>query len=173
MRELIGQLAENVVNEIMGAEAGQPCESADNSGNGFRERRLTACVGTLTLGIPKLRASGFFPDDVLMRYQRAHHAIVADSEMYATGTSTRKVKKVARFDTIVRNAPLLTASRILLHLLMDISPFRAEASHIGLVHDKGRYGAKPSTVPPLLTDGVPNKNDCRYQVHYYSSAVVP
>ena len=54
------------------------------------------CVGTLTLRIPKLRAGSFFPDDVIERYQRVDRAIVAAvSEMYATGTSTRKVQKVA------------------------------------------------------------------------------
>lgn len=96
MQELLRQLAEGVVNEIMSAEADQLCEATGNSRNGYRERRLTTCVGTLTLRIPKLRAGSFFPDDVIERYQRVDRAIVAAvSEMYATGTSTRKVQKVA------------------------------------------------------------------------------
>ena len=96
LQELLRQLAESVINEIMSAEADQLCEATKNSRNGYRERMLTTCVGTLTLRIPKLRIGSFFPDDVLERYQRVDRAIVsAVAEMYATGTSTRKVQKIA------------------------------------------------------------------------------
>lgn len=96
MQELLRQLAESIVNEIMSAEADQLCEATGNSRNGYRDRRLVTCVGTLTLRVPKLRTGSFFPDDVLERYQRVDRAIVAAvAEMYATGTSTRKVQKVA------------------------------------------------------------------------------
>ena len=67
MQELLRQLAESVVNEIMSAEADQLCGATGNSKNGYRERRLVTCVGTLTLRIPKLRSGSFFPDDVLER----------------------------------------------------------------------------------------------------------
>ena len=81
----------------MSAEADQMCAATGNSRNGYRERTLTTCVGTLTLRVPKLRSGSFFPDDVLERYQRVDRAIVAAvAEMYATGTSTRKVQKVAQ-----------------------------------------------------------------------------
>lgn len=96
MQELLRSLAEAVVNEIMSAEADQLCGATGNSRNGYRDRRLTTCVGVLNLRIPKLRSGSFFPDDVIERYQRVDRAIVAAvSEMYATGTSTRKVQKVA------------------------------------------------------------------------------
>lgn len=96
MQELLRSLAESVVNEIMSAEADQMCEATGNSRNGYRERRLVTCVGTLTLRVPKLRTGSFFPGDVIERYQRVDRAIVAAvAEMYATGTSTRKVQKVA------------------------------------------------------------------------------
>ena len=97
IQEVLRQLAESVVNEIMSAKADQLCEATRNSRNGYRERRLVTCVGTLTLRIPKLRTGSFFPDDVIERYQRVDRAIVAAvSEMYATGTSTHKVQKVAQ-----------------------------------------------------------------------------
>jgi len=70
LQELLRQPAESVVNETMGAEADQLCEATKNGRNGYRERMLTTCVGTLTLRIPKLRVGSFFPDDVLERYQR-------------------------------------------------------------------------------------------------------
>ena len=96
MQELLRRLAEQVVNAVMDAEADQLCGGGANSRNGYRERGLATCVGTLTLRIPKLRTGSFFPDDVIERYQRADRALVAAvAEMYATGTSTRKVRRVA------------------------------------------------------------------------------
>ena len=104
MQELLRQLAESIVNEIMSAEADQLCEATGNSRNGYRDRRLVTCVGTLTLRVPKLRTGSFFPDDVLERYQRVDRAIVAAvAEMYATGTSTRKVQRVAEKMGVFRN----------------------------------------------------------------------
>lgn len=96
MQELLRRLAEQVVNAVMDAEADQPCGGGANSRNGYRERSLATCVGTLTLRISKLRSGSFFPEDVLERYQRVDRALVAAvAEMYATGTSTRKVQRVA------------------------------------------------------------------------------
>jgi transposase-like protein len=97
LQEVPRQLAESVVNEIMSAEADQLCGATGNSRNGYRERRLTTCVGVLTLRIPKLGVGSFFPDDVIGHCQRVDRAIAAAvSEIHATGTSTRKVQKVAR-----------------------------------------------------------------------------
>ena len=96
MRELLRAPAESVVNEIVSAEADQLCDATGNSRNGYRGRRLVTCVGTLTLRIPKLRVGSFFPDGAIERCQRVDRAIAAAvSEMHATGTSTRKVQRVA------------------------------------------------------------------------------
>ena len=96
MQELIRSMAELLANEIMSAEADQLCEATGNCRNGYRERKLATCVGTLTLRIPKLRSGSFFPEDIIERYQRVDRAVVAAvSETCATGTSTRKVAKVA------------------------------------------------------------------------------
>ena len=96
LQELIRRLAEQVANGIMAAEADQLCEATGNSRNGYRERSLKTCVGDLTLRVPKLRSGSFFPDDVIERYQRVDRALVAAvSAMCATGTSTRKVQRVA------------------------------------------------------------------------------
>lgn len=62
----------------------------------LRVARRVACVGTLTLRIPKLRSGSFLPEDVIERYQRVDRALVAAvAEMCATVTSTRKVQRVA------------------------------------------------------------------------------
>ena len=96
LRELIRGLAEGVVNAVMDAEADQLCAGGANSRNGYRERNLVACVGDITMRIPKLRSGSFFPEDVVERYQRVDRAVAAAvAEMYATGTSTRKVQRVA------------------------------------------------------------------------------
>lgn len=97
LQELIRSLTEAVVNQIMDAEANQVCTEGSNSRNGYRERRLVTCVGTITMRIPKLRVGSFFPDDVVERYQRVDRALVAAvAEMYASGTSTRKVQRIAQ-----------------------------------------------------------------------------
>ena len=96
MQEPLRRLAKQVVNAVMDAEADRLCGGGANSRNGYRERSLATCVGTLTLRIPKLRTGSFFPDDVIERYQRVDRALVAAvAEMYATGTSTRKVQRIA------------------------------------------------------------------------------
>ena len=96
LRELVRALAEDVVNAIMDAEADQLCAGGANSRNGYRERNLVTCIGDITLRIPKLRSGSFFPEDVVERYQRVDRAVVPTvAEMYATGTSTRKVQRVA------------------------------------------------------------------------------
>ena len=96
MQELIRRPAEQVVNAVMDAEADQLCGGGANSRNGYRERSLATRVGTLTLRIPKLRTGSFFPEDVTERHRRVDRALVAAvAEMYATGTSARKVQRVA------------------------------------------------------------------------------
>lgn len=96
IQELVRTLAEVLVNQVMDAEADQLCEGGANSRNGYRERDLATCVGTIRMRIPKLRTGSFFPEDIVERYQRVDRALVAAvAEMYATGTSTRKVAKVA------------------------------------------------------------------------------
>jgi len=95
MQELLRQLAESIANEIMDAEADQMCGEG-NSRNGYRERKLSTCVGTPALRVPKLRQGTFFPEDLLTRYQRTDRALVAAvAETCSTGTSTRKVERVA------------------------------------------------------------------------------
>ena len=96
LQEVLRQLAESIVNEIMSAEADQLCGATGNSRNGYRERSLVTCVGTLTPRVPRLRTDRFFPDDVTGRYQRVDRAAVAVvSETCATGTSTRRVRGAA------------------------------------------------------------------------------
>ena len=96
LQELFRQLAESVINAVMDAEAEEMCSASGNSRNGYRPRTLNTCVGMLNLRIPRFRKGSFFPDDILERYQRTDRALIAAvAEMYETGTSTRKVQRIA------------------------------------------------------------------------------
>ena len=96
MQELLRRLAEQVVNAVMDAEADQLRGGGASSRNGCRERALATCAGTLTPRIPKLRTGSFFPGDAIERHRRVGRALVAAvAETCATGTSTRKARRVA------------------------------------------------------------------------------
>ncbi len=96
MQELARLLIEQVVNEVMDTVAAAAAEDAGTSRNGYRDRTLNTCVGTLELRIPKLRAGSFFPGDVMGRHSRTDRAMLAAVvEMYRSGVSTRKVSGVA------------------------------------------------------------------------------
>ena len=51
MQELLRRLAEQVVNAVMDAEADQLRGGGASSRNGYRERALATCAGTLALRI--------------------------------------------------------------------------------------------------------------------------
>lgn len=96
MAELIRVMAESLVNEIMDARADEACEGG-NRRDGHRERKLATGVGTINLGIPKLRAGSYFPEDLIERYSRVDRAVIAAvSEMAANGVPAGKVRRVAR-----------------------------------------------------------------------------
>lgn len=87
MRGLVRRLAEPTAGETMGAGAGELCGQG-NGRSGHRERPLQACVGTLTLGVPKPRRGSLSPEDVPIRYQRVDRALSATAaETRATAAS--------------------------------------------------------------------------------------
>ena len=95
IQSLLRLLAEQVVNAIMDEQADQLCGDGANSRNGYRDRGLESCVGTLNPRIPKLRTGSLFPEDVLESHRRAGRALAAAvAEMYAAGTSTGKVQRM-------------------------------------------------------------------------------
>ena len=95
LREPMRRIAEDAANAIMDAEADQLCSGGANSRNGYRERNPVTCVGDITTRISKLRPGSFSSEDVVERHQRVNRAVVsAVAEMYATGTSTRKVQRI-------------------------------------------------------------------------------
>lgn len=57
---------EGLLNAVMDEQASE----LGVARNGYRERRLDTCVGTVTLRIPKLREGSYFPDDIVQRWSR-------------------------------------------------------------------------------------------------------
>lgn len=93
--EMIRLIAQDLVNEVMDAQADELCGS-QNSRNGYRERKLNTLVGEIVLKIPKLRQGTYYPEDILSRWSRTDKALIAAvSEMVTSGVSTRKIDKVA------------------------------------------------------------------------------
>ena len=89
-------MAESLVNETMDAHVSEAC-ARGNQHNGYRERKLITSDGTNILRIPKLRAGGYLPEDLIERYSRVDRAVItAVSKMVTNGVSTRKVKRAAQ-----------------------------------------------------------------------------
>lgn len=96
LREMVKRFAE----VLMGAEAdglcgagyGQRSEGRSNHRNGYRVRRWDTRVGTIDLGIPKVRKGSYFPEWLLRPRRRAERALVqVVVESYVRGVSTRRV----------------------------------------------------------------------------------
>lgn len=85
-------LLEGLLNAVMDEQASE----LGVPRNGYRERSLDTCVGTVTLRIPKLREGSYFPDDLIERWSRTDTALAsAICDMWVAGVSTRKVEAVA------------------------------------------------------------------------------
>lgn len=96
MAAVLNEIMSIQADEACGAEYGSRSASRVNSRNGYRGRRLETTVGTLDLRVPKLRSGSYFPTDLFERHSRVDRALAAAvAEMYVTGTSTRKVERVA------------------------------------------------------------------------------
>ncbi len=94
VQEVLNQILEAQATEAVGAERYERSEGRQGYRNGYRERKLIARVGTLSLRIPQIR-DGVFSPELFRRYQRSEQALVlALMEMVLQGVSTRKVSKV-------------------------------------------------------------------------------
>jgi hypothetical protein len=96
LRELLKVFAERLMAEetdaICGAPYGERSDDRVNRRNGYRERAFDTRVGTIALGIPKLRGGSYFPGWLLEPRRRAEGALVAVvAECYVRGVSTRRV----------------------------------------------------------------------------------
>ena len=103
--DLLREMLATVAQELMGAEAqalcgaeyGERSSERTNSRNGYREREWDTRVGSMTLAIPKLRQSSYFPDWLLEPRRRAERALVSViAQAYLAGVSTRRVERLVQ-----------------------------------------------------------------------------
>jgi len=102
--DLLRSLLETFVEALMGAEVDAICGAAyhhtsperTNRRNGYRQRPWDTRVGTIELGIPKLRQGTYFPDWLLERRRRSEVALTSViATCYVLGVSTRRLEKLA------------------------------------------------------------------------------
>jgi putative transposase len=94
VEEVVQQVLEGEMDEALGAQKGERTPVRRGYRSGYYPRTLVTRVGKLTLRVPQDR-NGYFRTEVFERYQRSEKAlVVALSEMYIQGVSTRKVKEV-------------------------------------------------------------------------------
>src|SRR5664279_149253 len=101
LREMVGSF----IAALMGAEADAVCgapygeSSAErvNSRNGYRHREFDTRVGSLDVGIPKLRSGSYYPDWLLEPRWRAEQALTSVvATCYLPGVSTRRVERLVQ-----------------------------------------------------------------------------
>jgi putative transposase len=101
--DLIRSLVKTFVQALMGADVDALCgapygvSSPDrtSSRNGYRPREWDTRVGTIELGIPKLRSGSYFPDWLLQRRRRAERALTTVvATCYLLGVSTRRMERL-------------------------------------------------------------------------------
>jgi transposase-like protein len=91
---MIQQVLEEELTAFLGAEPYDRTEHRRGYRNGYKPRTLKTRVGRLELQVPKDRA-GEFQTELFEKYQRNEKALLlAITEMYVQGVSTRKVKKI-------------------------------------------------------------------------------
>jgi len=94
MRRMLQELLEEEMTSHLNAEPYSRTEERRGYRNGYKPRTLMTRVGRLELMVPKDR-EGRFQTELFGKYQRSEKALVlAIAEMYVSGVSTRKVKKI-------------------------------------------------------------------------------
>src|SRR5215203_989348 len=96
VRWAVQELMEAEVAAQIGAGRYERTDERSTQRNGVRRRDWDTRVGTLELGIPKLRTGSYFPAFLEPR-RRAEQALVAVvAEAYVQGVSTRKVEALVQ-----------------------------------------------------------------------------
>lgn len=120
----LNSIALGLLEESLNALMDEQASELGAIRNGYRERKLSTCIGTLTLRIPKLREGTYFPDDLVQRWSRTDTALVsAVCDMWAAGVSTRKVEKVMA-DMGVESMSRSRVSRLCSGLDAEVSELR-------------------------------------------------
>ena len=129
--EAFSKLLEAVLNQVLvaqsaeqiGAQPYERCDERTAYRNGFRDRKLTTRIGTITLSVPRHR-NGDFSTTMFQRYQRSEQALVlAMIEMVINGVSTRKVENITE-ELCGKNFSKSTVSKLCENIDPIVSAFR-------------------------------------------------
>ena len=91
---MINALLSAEADAVCGAEWGRPSPERTAQRNGYRHRELDTRVGTIDVGIPKLRTGTYFPEWLLERRKRAETALISVvAACYLLGVSTRRMDR--------------------------------------------------------------------------------
>jgi len=96
LRVVVQAIMEAEVSAQIGAEHGERSDSRVTYRNGYRPRRWDTRVGSMELGIPKLRDGSYFPS-LLEPRRRSEKALLAViQQAYIEGVSTRRVDDLVK-----------------------------------------------------------------------------
>jgi transposase-like protein len=151
------RLLEMVVNSGMRAEASAHVgasmheRSSDRRGyrNGTKARRFKTRAGELELEVPQVRDCEPYHPSMFARWERSERALlVACSEMYFQGVSTRNVRAVLG-EMCQTELSAMTVSRVASELDEKLSSFRSR----GLDHSQWEYLMLDARYEKVRVDG--------------------
>jgi putative transposase len=128
LREMVKTFAERLmaadVDVLCNASYGEVTPERTNHRNGYRSRAIDTRVGSLEVGIPKLRQGSYFPHWLIEPRRRAERALVAVvAECYVRGVSTRRVEGLV--ETLgIEGLSKSQVSRMAQSLDEDVEAFR-------------------------------------------------
>lgn len=93
---------ESLINEAMklerqrylGVGPYERSEGRHDSANGYKPKKVKTKVGELSLAVPQVRSSNFYPRSLEKGSRADRSFLLTMAEMYVQGTSTRKVTKI-------------------------------------------------------------------------------
>lgn len=165
LKELLSQMAMTLMDAdadaACGAEYGDRSPDRINTRNGYRQRAWDTRVGTVELGIPKLRHGSYFPSWLLEPRRRAERALTAVIvEAYVQGVSTRKVEDLVQ-SLGIEKLSKSQVSRLAKNLDEDVKAFRERKltgayKYVWLdaLFIKCRDGGRIANVATLIAVGV-------------------
>ena len=81
-------------SEYLNSAPYQRCTQRVSYANGFKDKTLKTRLGSLPLKVPQTRDSEFYPQSLEKGFRSERALLLAISEMYVPGASTRRVKKI-------------------------------------------------------------------------------
>ena len=162
LQTMVEGLMSAEVNVLCNAEYGERTADRENSRNGLRVRDWDTRLGTIPLGIPKLRQGSYFPDWLLQPRRRVERAMVAViAEAYLAGVSTRRVDGLVQAMG-VQGISKSQVSEMAKSLDVEVAAFRSRPLDAGpyayvwidALYHRAREGGRIVNVATAIATGV-------------------